>query len=190
MSVLLGYNHILKIWYISENEVNLIPDLKRQLSFFLKMISIILLIQLSSFILVFSHLNLFWTTGLSIIPTVLFLTYLFFLLLFNGNKMSRLFIAFLVFIISLLNGVLFLLYYFKDEFELLNAGSRPKEDLYTSFKQLHQLLNSEFYFMLFGAIILLFFVIMYSVPFFILNNKSLKLLIQLKNINEQLRKKR
>lgn len=190
MKALLGFNHTLKIWCISENEINLIPDLKRELSLFLKMISIILLIQLSSFILVFSHLNLLWTFGLSVIPTISFLTYFLFLLLFNGNKMSHLFIAFLVLSISLLNGAIFLLYYFKEEIELLNAGSKPKEDLFLGFTQLNQLLNSEFYFMIFGIIILLFFVIMYSVPFFIINTKSLKLLMQLKNINEQLRKKR
>jgi hypothetical protein len=190
MKLLVGYRHILKMWCISENEINLIPDLKRELSMFLKMITIILLIQLCSFILVFSHLNLLWTIGLSVIPTFLFLTYFLFLFLFNNNKMRHFFIAFFLLIISLINAVVFLIYYFKEELELLTFGQQSKDDFFSNFKLLSQLLFSEFYYLIFGAIILLFFVTMYSIPFFIVSDKSHKLLIQLKSINEQLRKKR
>jgi hypothetical protein len=190
MKLLVGYRHILKIWCISENEINLIPDLKRELSMFLKMITIILLIQLCSFILVFSHLNVLWTIGLSVIPTVSFLTYFLFLFLFNDNKMRHLFISFLLLSISIFNGTIFLIYYFKEELELLTFAQQSKDDFFSNFILLSQLLFSEFYYRIFGAIILLFFVTMYSLPFFIISHNSHKLLIQLKSINEHLRKKR
>jgi hypothetical protein len=190
MRTMLGYNHILKIWCISENEINLIPNLKRELLMFLKMISIILLIQLSSFILVFSHLNLLYSIGLPVIPPVLFLTYFLFLYFFNDNKIRQLFIAFLLLSISLINGVTFLIYYFKEEMELVSFAQQTKDDLLSNFKFLYKLVFSEFYYQIFAAIILLFFITMYSIPFFIVRDKSHKLLIQIKKINEQLRKKK
>jgi hypothetical protein len=190
MNSLFEHSHILKILCITKNEINLIPNLKRELSMFLKMIFIILLIQLCSFILVFSHLNLLYTIGLSVIPTVLFLTYFLFLFFFNDNKMRQLFIAFLLLCISLINGATFLIFYFKEEMELVSFAQQSKDDLFSNFKFLKQLIFSEIYYQIFAAIFLLFFVTMYSIPFFIVSDKSHKLLIQLKKINEQLRKKK
>jgi len=190
MKGLLGYGHFLKIWSISKSEINLVPDLKREISLLCNMVSIILLVQLTSLILVFLHLNLLWTFGLSVIPTVFFSTYFLFLFLFNENKKNRLFILFLLLTISLMNGSTFLIYYFKEEMKLLNFGQQSNEDFYFRYIQLMELLNNEFYYAVFGAIIILFFVNTYCVPFFIVSNKSHKLLIQLKSINEQLRKKR
>jgi hypothetical protein len=74
--------------------------------------------------------------------------------------------------------------------ELVSFAQQSKDDLFSNFKFLKQLIFSEFYYQIFAAIFLLFFVTMYSIPFFIVSDKSHKLLIQLKSINEQLRKKR
>jgi hypothetical protein len=74
--------------------------------------------------------------------------------------------------------------------ELVSFAQQTKDDLLSNFKFLYKLVFSEFYYQIFAAIILLFFITMYSIPFFIVRDKSHKLLIQIKKINEQLRKKK
>jgi hypothetical protein len=188
MKVLFGENYALKLLGTFENEMVLIPGFKKLFGMFIRTVFIVQLIQCSSLALVSIHQNFFLIFGFILIPTLFFLTRTFYFLSLGSSLTEKIVISIFLFLIAFINGIAFMFFYFKEEFNILNFGKQL--NIGNAFELLSTLIFSESAYIIFSLIIILFFQIMYIIPILIFDKQTVNSINKLKEINGELRRKR
>ena len=185
-----GIKYDLKMFGVTESEFAVIPEFKRRYRMFLTTVFIIQLFQSLSLILVslkFPYLNY---VGFTLVPILFFSIKSLYCKFMCYRILIRALIICSTSLIALTISVFFLFYYFNEEIIIRNSGRAFSGSTTDAFAQLNELIFSEKAYQIFGIAILLFFQIIYLIPFLIFDKTIIHSINLLKTINEELRGKK
>lgn len=180
----------LKMFGMNVSEFAVIPEFKRRSIMFFTIVFTIQLFQSLSLILVSFKFPHFYYVGFTLVPILFFSANILYFNFMRYRFLIRAIIICFTSIIALTVSVFFLFYYFKEEIIIWNYGIPFSGSTSDAFAQLNELILSEKAYLFFSVAILLFFQIIYLIPFLIFDNKFIESINLLKTINEELRGKK
>lgn len=185
-----GIKIFLKMFGMNDSEFAVIPEFNRRYRMFLTIVFIIQFFQALTLIVVSLKFPYLTYVGFSLVPILFFSASILYFNFMRFRFLIRATIICFTSLIALSVSVFFLFYYFYEEIIIWNYGIPFSGSTSDTFAQLNELILSEKAYLFFSVAILLFFQIIYLIPFLIFDKKFIESINLLKTINEELRGKK